>query len=123
MWRAVEEREHTRQKYIEVAGRYVDALAELLAPLTGILYGSVARGDFNFWSDIDVAIIADRLPEHPLRRAEVLFGNVPPGVEPKGFTRREFLRLVEKGHPFARELLQHGIVLRDDLHLWCRAPG
>lgn len=118
MWRAVEEREDTRQEYIEVAARYVDALAEFLTPLTGILYGSVARGDFNFWSDIDVAIIADRLPEHPLRRAEVLFVNVPPGVEPKGFTRREFLRLVEKGHLFARELLQHGIVLRDDLHLW-----
>jgi len=50
MWRALEEREKTRQEYIEVAARYVDALAEVLSPLTGILYGSVARGDFNFWT-------------------------------------------------------------------------
>lgn len=57
------------------------------------LYGSVARGDFNLHSDIDLLVIA-ALPEHPLERAEVLYRYVQGREEPKGLTFEEYGRLV-----------------------------
>lgn len=33
-----------------------------------MVFGSVARGDFNLWSDIDVLVVADNLPERWLDR-------------------------------------------------------
>ena len=60
------------------------------------LYGSVARGDFNLHSDIDLLVVA-ALPEHPLRRSEVLYRYVVGREEPKGLTPAEYSRLSAGG--------------------------
>lgn len=45
-----------------------------------ILYGSVARGDFNKNSDIDLLIICKNLPKERLRRQE-LFSSIEKNIE------------------------------------------
>lgn len=60
------------------------------------LYGSVARGDFNLHSDIDLLVVAD-LPESPLECSEVLYRYVGEREEPKGLTAEAFERLVTEG--------------------------
>lgn len=60
------------------------------------LYGSVARGDFNLHSDIDLLVVAD-LPESPLECSEVLYRYVREREEPKGLTAEAFERLVTEG--------------------------
>ena len=58
--------------------------------------GSVARGDFNDASDIDVIIIAENLPGALLGRSDMLYENVPPLIEPKAYAKDEFKKLLSK---------------------------
>jgi len=58
--------------------------AASLDPALGVravtVFGSVARGDFNDDSDIDVLVVAEHLPVHPSQRLRLL-GRRPPRVE------------------------------------------
>ncbi len=111
------ERARRREDLVDLASRYADRVRERYGPATVLLYGSVARGDFNLWSDIDVLVVSDALPPNPLARSDALNRLVLPGVEPKGFTLREYQDAEALDRPFMREIAKHCIVLRDDLGL------
>lgn len=64
----------------------------------------MARGDYNVHSDIDVLVISDDLPPHPLERAEFLYRLAPPRVEPKGYTTREWRSMQRRRNPIALEV-------------------
>ncbi|MBU4222614.1 MAG: nucleotidyltransferase domain-containing protein [Euryarchaeota archaeon] len=74
----------------------------------------MARGDNNLWSDIDFLVIFDNLPEHPLKRLEFLYSFADTPIEVKGYTKREFLKLIEKRNPLALDALVEGKLLVDD---------
>jgi hypothetical protein len=111
------ERARRREDLVDLASRYADTVRERYGPATVLLYGSVARGDFNLWSDVDVLVVSDALPAHPLARSEALHRMVLPGIEPKGFTLREYRDAEARDDPFIREIAKHCVVLRDDLGL------
>ncbi len=95
---------------------YVKTLIENInGSITIVLYGSIARGDYNIGSDADILIISDDLPTHPLKRSELLFSlnNTNAPIEPKGYTNREFSKLIKKLNPTALDSLYEGIVLVD----------
>lgn len=106
-----------RQRAIQQATEYVQRLQTRLGPVTGILYGSYARGDFHAGSDIDVLILCEALPLHPLERLEVLYAEVQGDLEPKGYTPAEWEQMLERGHPAALEAQSQGVVLVDSLGL------
>jgi len=106
-------REAERQRAIRQATEYAHRLQTSLGPVTGILYGSYARGDFHAGSDIDVLIISDALPSHPLRRLEVLYAEVQGNLEPKGYTKAEWHEMLARGHPAALESRDQGVILVD----------
>ena len=108
-------RNRERKNLLEKAEKYLEKLRERLGPLSGIVFGSVSRGDFNEASDIDILVIAERLPTHPLRRLDALLDPCVPGVDPKGYTPSEFKKLREKGSPFVQLVLEEGIVLIDEI--------
>lgn len=76
------------------------------------MVGSVARGDFNRWSDVDVLVIADALPTRPLDRLELLLAGAPPGVQPIAWTPAEFARERDRHNPIAAEALEVGVAIR-----------
>jgi len=51
-----------------LANQFAEKAKEAFGKVSVWLYGSVARGDFNFWSDVDVLLVAEDLPKHPLER-------------------------------------------------------
>ncbi len=53
---------------IDILNEYSNTLSSHIGKFTGILYGSMARGDNNVWSDIDFLVISDKLPDNPLMR-------------------------------------------------------
>jgi len=112
--RALEERRRQQRDVQRLASDYVRQLRDLLGPLTGVLYGSFARGDFNLGSDIDVLIICDSLPTDPMARSELLYRFVRAGIEPKGYTTAEFARMLHSNNPIALDACEHGITLWDD---------
>ncbi len=110
----IELRKKERKNLLEKAENYLKMLRARIGPLSGIVFGSVSRGDFNDASDVDILVIAEGLPSHPLRRIDILLSPWVPGVDPKGYTPSEFEALKQKKNPFIQRILQEGIVLLDD---------
>jgi len=110
--KAIEEREAERDRLIELATRYVDGLARRLDVRAAAIAGSVARGDFNLWSDVDVVLIAAGLPARAPDRAALLLEDAPPRVQPIGYSPEEFERELLKGNRLVREATERGVVLR-----------
>ncbi|MCS7186711.1 MAG: nucleotidyltransferase domain-containing protein [Armatimonadetes bacterium] len=102
---------------IEVAKQFVQKLREEIGPITAWVYGSVAKGTFKTWSDIDVFVVAENLPDHPLQRLEVLYRFVSGGVEPKAWKLVEFLSRLERGDKQLLAMLGQRVLLLDELNL------
>jgi uncharacterized protein len=69
-----------------------------------VVIGSVARADFNRWSDIDVLVIADRFAERVLDRLTAL-------VQPIPWTPAEWHDQLARRNPMPREALERGVWL------------
>jgi predicted nucleotidyltransferase len=109
--RMLERRRSEREAALQEARDYALRLQAHLGPLTAIVYGSYARGDFHAGSDVDVLVISEALPAHPLRRLEMLYTQVRGRLEPKGYTAEEFRARLEHGDPGAVEAMDRGIVV------------
>ncbi len=101
-------------KVNDVLAEYSKAVSSKIGKFTGVLYGSMARGDYNVWSDIDFLVISDKLPEDPLKRLELLYSLTDTPIEVKGYTKNEFLKMIEKRNPMALDALVEGKVIVDD---------
>jgi len=117
MRKVFEERKAEREERLSRAKKFAEEAAKTLGAITAWVYGSVARGDFNLWSDVDVLLIAEKLPEHPLDRAALLFRWAPAGVEPRGLTKSEFEKALEKKDAQLLCALKDRVLIRDDLRL------
>ncbi len=117
MLEALKERQRQREAFMDMARTYAQVLRGKLGELTAIVYGSVSRGDFNLGSDVDILIISEGLPHHPLERMEVLYSCHEPPLEPKGYTPTEFRTLLTKRNSAMAEILKDGIMVVDELGL------
>lgn len=116
---AVEERRREQQRLLEIARRYVQSLSERLPLRAAAVVGSVARGDFNVWSDVDVVVVADELPDAPAARTRVLLSGAPAGIQPVGFTPREVEAGLDRRNRMLLELADCGLMLAGEQ--WIRA--
>ena len=105
-------RSNQRGQRVQLARTYVNQLSDRLEIVAAAVVGSVARGDFNVWSDIDVVIVAERLPARLPDRSALLALDAPGGVQPIGFTPDEFREALRRSNPLAQEAMGTGIVLR-----------
>jgi len=105
------ERARERERLIELARTYVRRLSRRHPLLAAAVVGSVARGDFNVWSDVDVVVVADDLPERAPERGLLLVEDALGGVQPVGFTPGELAEALRRGNPLAREAVTSGVVL------------
>jgi predicted nucleotidyltransferase len=93
-FRALAEKRHQeRVALIDEARAFAGRVRQVVPDARVFLYGSVARGDFNLASDIDLLVVSDALPPQPLARAEFLYRYVGGREEPKGLLRSEFIDL------------------------------
>lgn len=74
-----------------------------------VVFGSVARGDFNLWSDIDVVVVAERLPDRLLERLDAV--GAEPGVQPIVWTPAEWAAQHRRGNPIVVESISSGVWL------------
>ena len=98
-----------RERLIALAREYADALSQTLPLTAAVVGGSVARGDFNVWSDVDVLVVSDALPERLAERAHVLGAAPPARVEPHGYTVAEYRRAITRRDRLACEAAAHGV--------------
>jgi len=105
------QRERQREQLLGLARAYLQQLAARVPVVAAAVVGSVARGDFNVWSDVDVVVVAEGLPARAPDRAAVLTADAPSGVQPVGFTPEEFRRAWEWQNPLARSVAGEGVIL------------
>ncbi|MEM0018156.1 MAG: nucleotidyltransferase domain-containing protein [Candidatus Korarchaeum sp.] len=80
-----------------------------------ILVGSLARGDYTAFSDADIIIISDEVPENPIRRiSDFMDPSLPVDVEPLVLTTEEFLKMAKEGRRIVREAIFYGKLLFGD---------
>lgn len=111
MAEALADRRRERERALGLARSYVEQLSLRLPLVAAAVVGSVARGDFNVWSDIDIVVVAETLPLRAPDRGAVLVTDAPAGVQPVGFTPEEFERAWTKGNTLVREAAEHGVAL------------
>jgi uncharacterized protein len=111
---ALEARRRERDRLLVLARRYVEQLSDHLPVLAAAVVGSVARGDFNVWSDVDVVVVAEDLPPSAPDRGAALMAGAPPGVQPVGLTPEEFERAWEKRNRLVREAVERGVILQGE---------
>lgn len=108
---AIARRRSERAERIELAARWADTLRQRLTGLrVVVVVGSVARGDFNRWSDIDVLVVADPLPDRWLDRCDAI-GSQPAGIQTIAWTFDEYSKRTERGDPIAVEASTDGVVV------------
>jgi hypothetical protein len=107
----LERRRQEQGRLIRLARAYVDGLSLRVDLVAAAVVGSVARGDFNVWSDIDVLVVARSLPERLPDRAALLAEGAAPGIQPVGFTPAEFSTALAKRNRIAVEAIDAGVVL------------
>jgi uncharacterized protein len=104
-------RRRERERLLATAREYVERLSARLPVVAAAVAGSVARGDFNVWSDVDVVVVAEGLPARAPDRGGLLLEHAPGGIQPVGFTPDEFLAAWKAGNPLIRETVEAGVVL------------
>jgi len=104
-------REREREELLALARDYVAGLSQRVTVIAAAVVGSVARGDFNVWSDVDVVIVAKELPERTPERSALLSADAPARVQPVGFRPDEFDAARRKGNRLVREASDAGVVL------------
>ena len=83
-----------------------------------ILIGSLARGDYTAFSDADVIIVADNVPERPIDRIpRFIDPTLPVDLQPRVYTTSEFMEMARRRARIIREALSYGILLAGDREL------
>ena len=97
--------------------RDVDELRRRLAPHVGrarkvIAFGSVARGDSDEWSDLDLIIVADTARPF-LERFKDFAGiyDVWARLDLLIYTPAEFERMIAEENPLVLDAIREGVVL------------
>lgn len=106
-------KERLRAEAQEAVGLLVER-AKPLKPRTIILFGSYARGDFTESSDIDLCLIADRMPDDEFARRTLPDMQEIPKVRVMGFLPDEFLEYLRDMRFLAFDIVAEGIPICDD---------
>jgi len=85
-----------------------------LKPRLIVLFGSRARGDYTNESDLDVLVVADKIPRDPREAYQLLFNNEYPLVSPIGMNTNTFIKKLREGSTFLLEVLEDGKIVYSD---------
>lgn len=109
----LERRRAERDRLLATARAFVAGLRETLDLRAAVVFGSVARGDFNVHSDVDLLLVVDGAPTDYWERLRGL-GEVPGEVEPVVWTAPEWRTRRIRGDPIAVEAVGDGVWLVGD---------
>lgn len=102
-----------RTHLIDVARRWAERAGPQLDAVAIVVVGSVARGDFNKWSDVDVLVIAENLPTTLAERLALMATTgPPPRLEIIAWTPTEMSsRRRRRNDPMATEAYDTGVTI------------
>ncbi len=94
----------------KIVKKYAERLKERNYPFAAIyLFGSYAKGKAHKWSDIDEAVVSDKMKKNRLANENLLWyirRDVDSMIEPYGFTVKDFQ---DNNDPMVHEIKKTGI--------------
>lgn len=94
------------------AKKYLKGIGEKIGLKLAIMFGSYAKNTYSYGSDIDMLLVAEKLPEKPKDRPQILLDpNLEVYIEPFAYTEEEFDKMVRENHPIAKEALKNGKII------------
>ena len=80
-----------------------------------IVFGSYARGDADYWSDLDLLIIAETPLPFPdrFRIFPGLYEAYPHPLELFVYTPGEFAQMIAGENPFIEQILKDGVTIHE----------
>jgi hypothetical protein len=106
---------HREYLCADAVGRFVEQVADALAPLALILFGSLARGDYHQRSDADFCIILAQDPASPFTGYDQVVALNPSGVvQPLVYGAGQFRRMLREANGMGLEVLADGVFLVGD---------
>jgi len=101
-----------KEKVKEIILKYIKELAGRIDLKTVLLFGSYAKNTYSYGSDVDLLIVAENLPENPIKRVDKLMDeSMPFEIQPFAYTPTEFKRMLAENHPLIKGALLHGEIL------------
>ena len=79
-----------------------------------VLFGSRARGDHTEESDVDLLVVADKLPKDPRESYAIVASLAGPRVAPLCFNTESFVKKLEGESTLIMEVLEDGKVVYAD---------
>lgn len=106
----------SRQEFQKVKRQLIQKI-KLLDPVFCCLFGSFARGDWTYESDLDVLIVMETDLEWHERSVEVMkfLDEVYVPLEPHVYTVEEFIKMRKKHNPFIEQVLKEGEILHGQI--------
>jgi hypothetical protein len=96
----------------KIVSTYIDSLKPRIDILLAMLFGSYAKGNYSFGSDVDILIVAEHLPKDLSKRISLLMDSeVGCEIQPFGYTKKEFDKMLKERHPLALEVLKTGKIV------------
>jgi predicted nucleotidyltransferase len=80
--------------------RYLHELSAIIKPKCIVLFGSTARGDWDAYSDIDVLIISDDLPDDFFKSLTILYKPRRGRVQPFGYNSANVEKMIVNRNDF-----------------------
>jgi len=80
--------------------RYLHELLAIIKPKCVVLFGSTARGDWDAYSDIDVLIVSDDLPDDFFKSLAILYKPRRGRVQPFGYTTTKVEEMIVNRNSF-----------------------
>ncbi len=111
----VERRREEQAAAFSLARNYAEALGAEIPLVAVVVFGSYSRGDFNTWSDIDVLVVSDGLPDDTRERADLLWRHQSGGVSAVGWTTSEHRDRRRRRDPIAIEADASGVTVAGTL--------
>jgi predicted nucleotidyltransferase len=99
-----------RRALVDRAARFAASLDADAGVVAVVVFGSVARGDFNLWSDVDVLVVVARVDDRLVERVRSAGREVGP-VEPVVWSAEQFTGQLRRNDPIAVESVERGIWL------------
>jgi predicted nucleotidyltransferase len=92
--------------------KYVEDVKGKIGLKLAVLFGSYAKNSYSWGSDVDIFLVAEKLPERILERPQMLIdSSFPLPMEVFAYTPEEFNKMVRENHPLVNEALRNGEVV------------
>jgi len=102
----------SKEKIEKLVKKHLEKIKGKIDLKLAIIFGSYAKNTYTWGSDIDLLLIAEKLPKRPLERSQTLTDpNFPIQIQPLAYTPQEFQKMIKENHPLINEVVNNGKII------------